>query len=219
MASPLLLTEICHPQHRGPLTAVYNCLWNAGSLIVNCIGWGTASVDNHWSWRSITFIQIVPSVIQLTFIYWIPESPRYLISKDRNEEALAMLSKYHAGGDVHNSTVQFEYREIKEVMRIEKEAQNSSGYADFLKTKGNRWRLAILISLGVISQYSGNALFSNYMDHIYQGAGITSQNEKLGVCDPPLLSCAPQLTDGLQIDLDRQDDSGSVRDHLGSHVG
>lgn len=32
MTSPLLLTEICHPQHRGPLTTVYNCLWNLGSL-------------------------------------------------------------------------------------------------------------------------------------------------------------------------------------------
>lgn len=32
MASPLLLTEICHPQHRGPVTAIYNCLWNLGAL-------------------------------------------------------------------------------------------------------------------------------------------------------------------------------------------
>jgi MFS family permease len=32
MSSPMLLTEICHPQHRGPVTAVYNCLWNLGSV-------------------------------------------------------------------------------------------------------------------------------------------------------------------------------------------
>lgn len=32
MCSPMLLTEICHPQHRGPLTTVYNCLWSFGSL-------------------------------------------------------------------------------------------------------------------------------------------------------------------------------------------
>lgn len=32
MCSPMLLMEIAHPQHRGPLTAVYNCLWNLGSL-------------------------------------------------------------------------------------------------------------------------------------------------------------------------------------------
>lgn len=32
IASPMLLTEIAHPQHRGRLTAVYNCLWNAGAI-------------------------------------------------------------------------------------------------------------------------------------------------------------------------------------------
>lgn len=32
VCSPMLLTEICHPQHRGRLTTVYNCLWNLGSL-------------------------------------------------------------------------------------------------------------------------------------------------------------------------------------------
>lgn len=181
MSSPLLLTEICHPQHRGPVTAVYNCLWNAGALIVSCIGWGTSSIGNEWSWRSITFIQIVPSLIQLTFIYWIPESPRYLLSKDREEEALSMLAYYHGAGDRNNATVQFEFREIRETMRMEKVAARSSGYIDFVRTKGNRWRLAILISLGIISQYSGNALFSNYMNTIYEGAGITVQNQKLAV--------------------------------------
>ncbi|ORY61804.1 general substrate transporter [Pseudomassariella vexata] len=181
MSSPLLLTEICHPQHRGPVTAVYNCLWNLGALLVACIGWGTAQVGNEWSWRSITFIQIVPSLIQIVFIYWIPESPRYLLSKDRSEEALDILAYYHGGGNRDNTTVQFEYREIKETMRIEKEATRATGYLDFLRTKGNRWRLAILISLGVISQYSGNALFSNYMNIIYAGAGINDQNQKLGL--------------------------------------
>jgi hypothetical protein len=32
LASPMLLTEIIHPQHRAPVTAAYNCLWNLGSL-------------------------------------------------------------------------------------------------------------------------------------------------------------------------------------------
>ena len=32
LTSPMLLTEIIHPQHRAPVTAVYNCLWNLGSL-------------------------------------------------------------------------------------------------------------------------------------------------------------------------------------------
>ncbi|KAK0710320.1 general substrate transporter [Lasiosphaeria miniovina] len=181
MASPLLLTEICHPQHRGPVTAIYNCLWNAGALLVSCIAWGTANITTDWSWRSITFLQVVPSLIQLAGIWWIPESPRFLANKDRHDEALHILAKWHAGGDVNNATVQFEFREIKETIRIQKATDQSTRYLDFLRTKGNRWRLAIIVSLGIISQYSGNALFSNYMNTIYQGAGIRDQNQKLAM--------------------------------------
>ncbi|KAI1102702.1 sugar transporter-like protein [Jackrogersella minutella] len=181
MASPLLLTEICHPQHRGPVTAVYNCLWNLGALLVAWVGWGTAQIRNDWSWRSITLLQILPSLIQIIFIYWIPESPRYLIAKDRHDEALDILAKYHAGGDKNDVLVQFEFREIKETLRMEKQVARASGYLDFIRTKGNLWRLAILVSLGVISQYSGNALFSNYMDTVYEGAGIRDQDQKLAL--------------------------------------
>ncbi|KAF3761921.1 hypothetical protein M406DRAFT_64992 [Cryphonectria parasitica EP155] len=181
MASPLLLTEICHPQHRGPVTAIYNCLWNFGALLVSSIGWGTAYIPNDWSWRSITLIQIVPSVVQLIFIWWLPESPRYLVNKDRNDEALLVLSKYHAGGNVHDAIVQFEYLEIKQTIQMDRDTDKATSYLDFFRTKGNRWRLAILISLGIISQYSGNALFSNYMNTIYEGAGITHQNQKLAI--------------------------------------
>ncbi|SPQ26693.1 6676615b-7302-462e-931b-d0e4b2b581d6 [Thermothielavioides terrestris] len=181
LASPMLLTEIIHPQHRAPVTAVYNCLWNLGSLLCTFIGWGTSYVPSNWSWRSITLIQIAPSACQLAFIWFVPESPRWLISKDRNEEALQVLAKYHANGNTQNSTVQFEYREIRETLELEKEAREKSSYLDFIKTKGNRWRLAIIVSVGLISQYSGNAVISNYMNLIYEGAGITDQNQKLGI--------------------------------------
>ncbi|KAK3315751.1 sugar transporter-like protein [Apodospora peruviana] len=183
MSSPLLLTEICHPQHRGPVTAVYNCLWNAGALMVTLLALGTTHIVGDWSWRSITFIQLVPSTIQLCGVWFIPESPRYLINKDRHAEALHTLAKWHAGGNVNNATVQFEYREIKETIRIQKDMDRSTKYRDFVTTKGNRWRLAIIVSLGIISQFSGNAIFSNYMNVVYKNSGIGDADEerKLGI--------------------------------------
>ncbi|KFY05147.1 hypothetical protein V491_09193 [Pseudogymnoascus sp. VKM F-3775] len=152
-------------------------MFNIGSIVSFFF---TPYVADRWG-PTITFIQIVPSAIQLTFIYWIPESTRYLLSKDRTDEALDMLATYHAGGDKNNATVQYEFQEIKETMRLDKLANRAVKYSDFLKTKGNRWRLAIIISLGDISQYSGNAILSNYINVIYEGAGIHDQNQKLGI--------------------------------------
>lgn len=120
-------------------------------------------------------------MIQLCGIWWVPESPRFLINKDRSEQALRVLADHHAGGDENNATVQFQYREIKQTIEADKAAKTATSYLDFLKTRGNRWRLAIIISLGIISQYSGNALFSNYIDIIYEGAGVKEQNKKLAV--------------------------------------
>jgi hypothetical protein len=120
-------------------------------------------------------------VIQILFIYWVPESPRYLIAKDRQDQALAILAKYHANGNVHHPTVQFEYREIKETIRLEMENKKNSSYVDFFKTKGNRYRLAVLLSLGIFSQWSGNAIISNYASKLYDTAGVKDSTSKLGL--------------------------------------
>lgn len=181
ICSPMLLTEIAHPQHRGRLTTVYNCLWNVGALVVAWISFGTNFIPTDWSWRIPALLQAVPSVIQLAFIFWVPESPRYLMAKDKHDKALQMLAKYHANGDENNATVQFEYREIKETLRLEFEYSKTSSYMDFFKTRGNRYRFFVLISLGIFSQWSGNAIISNYSSKLYDSAGITNATQKLGL--------------------------------------
>lgn len=181
LSAPLLLTEICHPQHRARVTAIYNCLWNAGAIVNTWLTFGTKRIDNDWSWRIPTIVQGAPSIIQLCFIFFIPESPRWLISKDRADEALSMLAKYHANGNQEDPTVQFEYIEIKETLRLEFMAKKSSSYFDFLKTKGNRYRLGLIICLGLFSQLSGNSLTSYYATEIYNSIGLTDQDSQLGI--------------------------------------
>lgn len=139
------------------------------------------NINNNWSWRTLALLQGVPSLIQIVFIYWVPESPRWLIAKERYEQAENMLAYYHGNGDKHNATVAFEFREIKETLRLEYEYKKSSSYLDFSRTKGNRYRLALLVSLGLFSQYSGNAIISNYANLIYTNAGITREDQKIPV--------------------------------------
>ncbi|KAI1108335.1 general substrate transporter [Nemania sp. NC0429] len=181
IASPMLLTEIAHPQHRGRLTAVYNTLWNAGAIVVSALSLGTNFIDSTWSWRIPALVQGVPSVIQIIFIWWVPESPRYLMAKDKHEKALDILAKYHGNGDRNHPTVQFEYHEIKETIKLEMEADSNTSYLDFFRTKGNRYRLAVLFSLGLFSQWSGNAIISNYSNMLYTQAGIEGSTQKFGL--------------------------------------
>lgn len=92
-----------------------------------------------------------------------------------------MLAHYHADGNDSDAVVMFEYAEMKETLRMEFLYQKTASYMDFIKTAGNRKRLIIIVSLGLFSQWSGNALISYYAGIIYEGAGITGQTEKLGL--------------------------------------
>jgi MFS family permease len=162
LSSPLLLTEIAHPQHRGKVTAVYNCLWNVGAIVATWLTFGTFRIQNNWSWRIPSILQAFPSLIQFTFLFFVPESPRWLIKKDRGAEALKILAKYHANGDETDETVMFEYAEMLETIRLEYRYKKESSYLDFFKTKGNRYRLFLIATLGLFSQWSGNGLTSYY---------------------------------------------------------
>lgn len=179
ICSPMLLTEISHPQHRARFTTVYNCLWNLGSFLVSWTCFGTEAWGNDWSWRFPAILQGVPGLLQLIVLWWIPESPRFLVAKDRQDEALQILAKYHANGNVDHPTVQFEFREIRDTIKAEQEADDSTKYIDFFKTRGNRYRLAVLLSLGLFSQWSGNGVVSNYSARLYKNAGISNARERL----------------------------------------
>ena len=149
--------------------------------MVAWLSFGTNYIHSDASWRVPAFVQALPSVIQIIFIYFVPESPRFLIATDKQDKALQILGKYHGNGDVNHPTVQFEYREIRETLRMELDNRKSSQYSDFFRTKGNRYRLAVLLSLGIFSQWSGNAIISNFASKLYDTAGVTDSTSKLGL--------------------------------------
>ena len=74
--SPMLITELSHPQYRGILTTIYNTLWYLGSIIASWATYGTLQMESQWSWKAPSILQAFPSVIQLFLIWLVPESPR-----------------------------------------------------------------------------------------------------------------------------------------------
>ena len=95
-------------------------------------------MPTSWSWRIPSLLQAVPSVYQLALIYFIPESPRWLISKGKFNKAKEILYLNHAGFSAQSGEtspmVDLELAEISSAIEAEK-VQNTNSYMDFLRTR------------------------------------------------------------------------------------
>jgi sugar porter (SP) family MFS transporter len=180
-SAPLLIAEISHPQDRAILSTYMGCTYHSGAFIAAWTTYGTLQIPSNLAWRLPSALQCICTIIILAFLYWIPESPRWLVDKDRNEEALEILAYYHADGNKEDEFVLLEYTEIRTALAIDKQNNRSSKWVDFLKTPGNRKRIGLVSAIGLFSQWSGNGIMSYYLTFVLKGVGITSPQEQLGL--------------------------------------
>jgi MFS family permease len=74
--------------------------------------------------------------------------------------------------------------EITATLRAEQEATRAASYMELTRTKGNRHRLFISVSLGVFSQWSGVGVVSYYLPIVLDSVGVTSTRDQtlIGGC-------------------------------------
>src|SRR3954469_8545789 len=139
IAGAALLGELGHPKERAFLGSMFNAFFGVGSVLGAGIVVRTLLIPNDWSWRLPSILQAVPSVFQIVFALTVPESPRWLVSKDRSEEALEILIKYHAEGDASAELPHVEIAEIRMALELENESRQR-GWAELFQSKGMRHR-------------------------------------------------------------------------------
>lgn len=178
-AAPILLAELAYPSQRPAIMGIMNTTGSLGQLMAAWITFGTGlHIASSWSWRLPSLLQSVSSIFQIVMVLFMPESPRWLVYNDRREEALQILTKYHAEGDSTDQLLKFEMAEIDATLEYEKH-QRSTSWMEWFRTSANIHRFIIVLSLGFLIQWCGNAIISYYLHLVLNSIGITGTQTQL----------------------------------------
>ncbi|KAI9819640.1 MAG: hypothetical protein M1827_007090 [Pycnora praestabilis] len=178
MMVPLWQSEVTPKEIRGRVISLQQCVINFGILSAFLIQYGCSYIAGNAAWRTPLGIQMVPTIALFCVMWFLPESPRWLMSQGRNAEALRVLADVHANGDESDEYVLAEYAEIKEKFEWEQQVTKPSYFALLFSKKYARRTY-----IGVGAQFWQQAVGINsilyYAPFLFQQAGVGSTEASL----------------------------------------
>lgn len=175
--SPTYIAEISPAVWRGRLVSLNQLAIVTGIMAAQIVNWLIAqnvpehateayiagSWNAHYGWRWMFTAVALPAVIFVACSFFIPESPRWLAARARDEQAFHVLSRI--GGAQY---ARKEILDIRESLRMD--AERRASWRDLFAPRLRRV-LLIGIGLAVLQQWSGINILFNYAEEVYQSAG------------------------------------------------
>lgn len=153
----LYVSEISPKKVRGMLVSIYQWAITIGLLVAACVDEGTKNMNNRSSYRIPIAIQFVWAAILATGLFLLPESPRYFIKKNRQEDAAKALGRVR-GQPADSRLVQAEIAEIQANYEYESKISSNSWFDCFRggsKASGNLRRVMVGVLLQMFQQWTG----------------------------------------------------------------
>lgn len=166
MLSPLYISEISPANKRGTLVTLYQLAIVLGINIVFFFNYKVAQYSTEaWNvdfgWRYMVGSEVVPAILFFIALLIVPESPRWLLKKGREEEALNVLTK-----------VNTEEQAKKVLQDIDLALKKEKGTFKELFEPGLRMAMLIGIILALFSQITGINSIMYYAPEILKSAGF-----------------------------------------------
>jgi SP family arabinose:H+ symporter-like MFS transporter len=158
--APLYIAEVSPARIRGALVSVNQMAIVTGILLAYFVNWAFAGVGPS-NWRWMYGMGALPSVVFFLLLLSVPESPRWLVKQNHEEEALKVLSRVN-----DEATAAAEVRSIKETLLLEK------GSLAELFRPGFRRALFIAVVLAILQQITGINAILYYAPRIFERAGF-----------------------------------------------
>ncbi|XP_034697742.1 probable inositol transporter 2 [Vitis riparia] len=175
MTSPLYISEASPAKIRGALVSTNGFLITGGQFLAYLINLAFTKAPGTWRW--MLGVAGVPALVQFILMILLPESPRWLFRKGREEEAKAILRKIYPAHEVET-----EIQDLKESVEKEIDEEGSSEKINFIKlwrTKTVRRGLIAGVGLQVFQQFVGINTVMYYSPTIVQFAGFASNRTAL----------------------------------------
>lgn len=174
VTAPTFISEVAPTEMRGRLTGLNEVAIVIGQLAAFAVNAVIGLIWGHLPevWRYMLLVQALPSIFLLIGMWRAPESPRWLISKNRREEALAILKQIRPEA----RAVQ-EYQDIITLIEIEKEKKlhSQSATSVIFSTPWIMKLILVGIAWAALQQTTGVNVIMYYGTEILKTAGFSEK--------------------------------------------
>jgi sugar porter (SP) family MFS transporter len=163
-ATPLYIAEISPAKIRGTLVSMFQLLITVGLLAAFLSDSFFADNKNVSSWRPMFYVGVVPALILLIGMFFLPESPRWLLSKGREAESRHIMEKTEDPSVLES-----------EMARLKKDILEASQQMSFGETFRQKWMvypLMLAICIMLFQQAVGINTIIYYGPSIFLKAGF-----------------------------------------------
>lgn len=168
--APVYISEIAPSNIRGRLVTFFQLAVTVGILVAYLVGLAFTDVSNDWRW--MLGLGAVPALFLFVGVLRLPQSPRWLMMKDRHDEAAAALRRVRADGE---EAIELELEEIRVSMT---HGVETGGWKD-LRRPAIKAALLVGIGLAVLQQITGINTVIYYAPTIIQDTGINSDSSAI----------------------------------------
>jgi sugar porter (SP) family MFS transporter len=186
--APMYISEMVPKKIRGGLVSFNQLMITSGILVAYIIDFALKDVSNNWRW--MLGLGALPGIALAVGMYLLPESPRWLVEKGREEDARKVLERARPSGEID-----------QEIEEIEEVAHESARVRDLLG-KAIRPMLIVGLGLAIFQQIVGINTVIYFAPTIFKFAGVSTskaigQTVFIGVTNVVFTIVAVMLLDKL----------------------
>ena len=177
--SPMYISEISPAHLRGRLVSLYQLAITLGILIAFMSNYLLSGTGED-AWRWMFSVQAIPAMLFFVALFVVPESPRWLVSKGRMDEAKQVLTK--TGGAVYAE---------KELESIQQSFQSNEHRVNLSMLLDKKFILPVVLGLlvAVFSQITGYNSLLYYAPMIFKNAGLETGDALFQTLAIGLINC------------------------------